>query len=91
MSLSINHFLTWRDNYTIVIDAKNNAGVQFIDDVEEDFSDDIETGFCEICNKPLDGKKQKRFCSPKCVGINCSRARLGVKKAGPKTNKITSQ
>ena len=88
MSLLINHFLTWRDNYTIVIDVKD-IGIRFIDDTEEDFISDIEGYFCEICGSPLDRKKQKRFCSPKCVGINCSRTRLGTKKAGPKTNEIT--
>jgi len=87
MSLPINHFLAWRDNYTIVID-ENNVGVRFIDDTEEDFIIDIENGFCEICSRTLDGRKQKRFCSSKCVGINCSRTRLGVKKAGLKNNEI---
>jgi len=81
MSLPINHFLSWRDNYTIVIDVKD-IGIRFIDDTEEDFISDIEGCFCEICGDPLDRKKQKRFCSSKCVGINCSRVRLGVKKAG---------
>jgi len=87
MSLPINHFLSWRDNYTIVID-ENNVGIRFIDDTEEDFIHDSENGFCEICNKPLDGRKQKRFCSPKCVGINCSLTRLGIKKAGQKNHEI---
>ena len=62
--LVINHFLELHKTIVIVITCE--TGYRFVDDTDEDF---IDTNglFCEMCDKPLVGRKQKRFCSIKCV------------------------
>lgn len=68
--LPINRLLDWKSIFIIVV-TDAHIGVRIIGDVADDF----EGVACEICGKPLVGRKQKRFCSIGCVGINCSRNR----------------
>ena len=62
--LPINNFLTWKSQYIILI--LDPRGIILIDDTEEDFHEG-NGYYCVVCNKPLIGKNQKKFCSLKCV------------------------
>jgi len=73
--LPINSFLTWRNNFVIVVSDVKNIGIRFFDDTEED-EVCLVTPRCQTCNEEIKGVNVK-YCCRSCASIGAMKSRWG--------------